>query len=94
MLSRWEDNVLEREDGKSENRRDDFPLSPELLWLLPEKSDAVRRLESVLCLGATMASSGKILAQWGSHNHPTVLSGSSWFRASQSSPFPARTSNI
>ena len=56
MLSRWEEKVFERDEGRRENRREDFPVSPELLVFLLEKPKDVRRLDSVLCLGAAMAS--------------------------------------
>ena len=57
MLSRWDEKVLDSEDGRSENRRDDL-VSPELLVLLREKPKEVRRLDSVLCLGAATTSLG------------------------------------
>jgi hypothetical protein len=57
MLSRCEENVFERDDGRSEKRRDGFPVSPEeLLVFLREKPNDVRRLESILGLGPEVES--------------------------------------
>lgn len=55
MLSRWEENVFDSDEGRSENLRDGLP-SPEWLVFLREKPNDVRRLESVLCRGADTAS--------------------------------------
>jgi hypothetical protein len=51
-LSRCDEKVFERDEGRSEKRREGLPLSPELpvVFFLENPKD-VRRLESVLCLG-------------------------------------------
>jgi hypothetical protein len=56
ILSRCEENVFERDDGRSEKRRDGLPVSFELFVFLREKPKEVRRLESMLGRGAAMAS--------------------------------------
>ena len=57
MLSRCEENVLERDEGMREKRRDlVVSPEPELLVFRLEKPKEVRRLDSVLCRGAEMVS--------------------------------------
>lgn len=51
-LSRWEEKVLERDEGRRENRRGGLPLgSPELPVFFLEKPKEGRRLESMLWRG-------------------------------------------
>jgi hypothetical protein len=56
MLSRCEENVFEREEGRSEKRREDLPVSP-LELFLREKPKDVRRLDSVLGRGPVVVGS-------------------------------------
>lgn len=50
----FDENVLDKEEGSNENRRDDLPPLLASDAFLREKPKDVRRLDSVLCRGVSV----------------------------------------